>query len=64
MKVIEYGNLERQVRCLHCQSVLGVTKEDIGWYTDMGGTRSPYIKCPVCGKTMDVEGWESLKGLL
>lgn len=64
MRIIKQKKLERVYHCPHCDSILGVTKEDIGWYTDWGGTQSPFIKCPVCQKCTDVEGCESLKGLL
>ena len=63
MKILERKEPTVIGVCPCCGSKLEIEKGDIKWYRDMGGDSSPYITCPVCGKTPDVEGWKGISKL-
>lgn len=63
MKILERKEISVIGTCPHCCSILQLDKEDIYWSRDIDGGTSPWVKCAVCGKGFDVEGWKNINKL-
>ena len=63
MKILEKRDPNVVCYCPHCSSKLLLEKSDIHWYTDISGTRSPYVTCFNCEKDFDVEGLNGIHKL-
>ena len=59
MRILEYGeDYPKTVACEHCNSKLEYEGDDIFSHTDIYSDRTEtfkYIKCPVCGESIDVD---------
>ena len=60
MRIIERREISIVGTCPHCCSILELEKGDIQWHKDTDGGTSPWVKCAVCGKEFNVEGWKDL----
>ena len=63
MKILERKELSVVGICPHCGSKLELEKGDIWWHTDIDGDKSPYVTYAVCGKSIDVDGWNNISNL-
>ena len=64
MKVLEAHVPEVIGNCPNCNSKLQIEKGDVHWYKDISGVSSPYVTCPICRKSIDVEGWKNIRKIL
>ena len=64
MKILERKEISSVICiCPFCGSKLELEKGDIWWHKDIDGGTSPCVKCAVCGKGFDVEGWKGINKL-
>lgn len=56
IEIIKEGQPKFDISCGHCDSVLRYQLEDVRkWYDGASGWYGYQIKCPVCGKSIDID---------